>query len=74
MESTRIVYMLESFTDDGTLVYRLFAANKKTAMHVARMHKNCPQPEIRKLSKSERDWINPSDVLRVSSFSTGGDQ
>lgn len=74
MKSARIVYMLESITDNGILVYRLFAANKKTAMHVARMHKNCPRPEIRKLSKSERDWINPSDVLRVSSFSTGGDQ
>lgn len=74
MKSARIVYMLESITDSGILVYRLFAANKKTAMHVARMHKNCPCPEIRKLSKSERDWTNPSDVLRVSSFSIGGEK
>ena len=61
----RVVYMLESVTDDGDLVYRLFAANKRTAEKIARNHANSPAPVIRKLSKSEQYWINPADVDRL---------
>lgn len=60
----RVIYMLESYTESGDLVYRLFAANKRTAEKMIRERKGSPAPVIRKLSKSEHCWIAPNAVDR----------
>ena len=61
----RTIYMLESITNDGDLVYRLFAANKRTAEKLKRRHAGAPDPIIRKLSKQERHWVRIEDVERL---------
>lgn len=57
MKNYRVIYMLESYSDEGDLIYRLFAANKRTAERMARARKSSPAPTIRRLTKWERDFI-----------------
>ena len=49
----RVIYMIEEFTNDGDLVFRRFARNKKAAQRIARG----ADAVIRKLSRSEMSWV-----------------
>ena len=57
MKNFRCIYVIESFSNDGELLMRRFARNKRTAEKVA------PKgAEIRKLQKCEHHWVNPADI------------
>lgn len=57
----RCIYIVESYTNDGELVMRRFARNKRVADRIA---KQCKRgvPYIRKTSKDEHSWIDHNDV------------
>ena len=61
MKKFRTIYIVEAITEDGELVMRRFARNKKIAEQIARQRKKV-EPEIRKAQKVEHYWINPDDV------------
>ena len=61
MKKFRTIYIVEAITEDGELVMRRFARNKKIAEQIARQHKEV-EPEIRKAQNVEHYWINPDDV------------
>ena len=61
MKKFRTIYIVEAITEDGELVMRRFARNKKIAEQIARQRKEV-EPEIRKAQKVEHYWINPDDV------------
>ena len=47
----RVLYMLEKYTDDGALIYRYFARNKRLADKIERDHGKADMR--RKLTPSE---------------------
>jgi len=55
----RVIYMAEEYSNDGELVYRGFARNKKTAKKLA---KRCEDPIVRKLQKAEMPWVSVNDI------------
>lgn len=55
----RTIYMIEEYTEDGDLVFRRFARNRKTAERIAKEGK---APIIRKLQKAEMGWVNTKEV------------
>lgn len=59
----RKIYMIEAFTKDGRLKIRRYAANMKTAKHIAKPYGNLAV--IRLTSKAEWEWINQNDVERL---------
>ena len=61
MKKFRTIYIVEAITEDGELVMRRFARNKKIAEKIARQCKEA-EPEIRKTQNVEHYWINPDDV------------
>ena len=52
----RVIYMIEEFTNDGDLVFRRFARNKKVAQRIAK-DGNADAVVVRELSRSEMDWV-----------------
>ena len=52
----RKIYMIEVISTEGELIARRFAANKKTAEHIAKHYGN--DAEIRPLFKDEYDNVN----------------
>ena len=61
MKKFRTIYIVEAITEDGELVMRQFARNKKIAKKIARKCKKA-ESVIRKAQKAEHNWINPEDV------------
>lgn len=61
MKKFRTIYIVEACTEDGDLVMRRFARNKKTAENIAKQCKKA-EPIIRKTSKYEHKWIATEDV------------
>ena len=61
MKKFRTIYIVEAITNDGELVMRRFARNKKAAEKIARQCKKADSV-IRKLQKAEHNFINPEDV------------
>lgn len=61
MKKFRTIYIVEAFTEDGELVMRQFARNKKIAEKIARQCKKA-ESVIREAHKAEHSWINPEDV------------
>ena len=61
MKKFRTIYIVEAITEDGELVMRRFARNKKIAEKIARQCKKA-ESIIRKARKAEHNWINPEDV------------
>ena len=61
MKKFRTIYIVEAITEDGELVMRRFARNKKIAEKIARQCKKA-ESVIRKAQKAEHNWINPEDV------------
>lgn len=64
MKTYRTIYIIEGITDDGTLAYRLYAANRRTAERLARKQHTAPTM-LRKLSKGEHTYVNPEWVERL---------
>ena len=65
MKKFRTIYIAEAITEDGELVMRRFARDKKIAEQIARQcarQRKEVEPEIRKAQKVEHYWINPDDV------------
>lgn len=58
----RVIYMIEEITDEGDLVSRRFARNKRTADRIARKAEN--GASVRKLQKSEMVWVRREDIER----------
>lgn len=56
----RVIYMIEEITDQGDLVSRRFARNKKTADRIAREAES--GASVRKLQKAEMMWVRREDV------------
>lgn len=52
--------MIEEITDDGDLVSRRFARNKKTADRIARKAES--GASVRKLQKAEMMWVRREDI------------
>ena len=61
MKKFRTIYIVEAITEDGELVMRQFARNKKIAKKIARKCKKA-ESVIRKAREAEHNWINPEDV------------
>ena len=61
MKKFRTIYIVEAITEDGELVMRRFARNKKIAEKIARQCKKA-ESVIRKAHKVEHNWINSEDV------------
>jgi len=61
----RTVYMIEVFSNDGELIIRDFARNKKTAEKIAKPYFN-DESVIRKLQKTELAYINPNDIVGIT--------
>ena len=61
MKKFRTIYIVEAITEDGELVMRRFARNKKIAEKIARQCKKA-KFVIRKARKDEHNWINMEDV------------
>lgn len=61
MKKFRTIYIVEAFTEDGELVMRRFARNKKVAENIAKQS-NKAEPSIRKTRKDEHNWIAIEDV------------
>lgn len=61
MKKFRTIYIVEAVTEDGDLVIRRFARNKKTAENIAKQC-NQAEPVIRKTRKDEHNWISDEDV------------
>lgn len=57
----RVIYIIEAYTDNGELVMRRFARNKRTAEKIARQCKKA-EADIRKAQKAEHSYIAPADV------------
>lgn len=66
MKRFRVIYSVEEISKDGDLLYRDFAANKKTADWLKKKNTDPKKNyvEIRKLHKCEHMWVNPEDVVR----------
>ena len=65
MKKFRTIYIVEAIAEDGELVMRRFARNKKISEQIARQcarQRKEVEPEIRKTQKVEHYWINPDDV------------
>lgn len=56
----RVIYMIEEITDEGDLVSRRFARNKRIAGRIARKAEN--GAVIRKLRKDEMIWVRMEDI------------
>lgn len=56
----RVIYMIEEITDEGDLVSRRFARNKRTADRIVRKAEN--GASVRKLQKSEMAWVRREDI------------
>ena len=61
MKKFRTIYIVEAINEDGELVMRRFARNKKIAEKIARQCKKS-ESVIRKAQKAEHNWINLEDV------------
>lgn len=61
MKNYRVIYIIEEITNEGELITRRFARNKRIAMKIANNCKKA-EPLIRKVQKKEHCWINPDDV------------
>ena len=61
MKKFRTIYIVEAITEEGELVMRRFARNKKIAEKIARQCKKA-ESVIIKAQKDEHRWINPEDV------------
>ena len=61
MKKFRTIYIVEAINEDGELVMRRFARNKKIAEKIARQCKKA-ESVIMKACKAEHSWINPEDV------------
>ena len=61
MKKFRTIYIVEAFAEDGNMVMRRFARNKKVAKNIAKQC-NESEPIIRKTRKDEHDWIDTEDV------------
>ena len=61
MKKFRTIYIVEAITEDGDLVMRRFARNKKIAEKIAKQCKQA-EPIIRKTRKDEHNWIATEDV------------
>lgn len=58
----RVIYIVEEYTKNGDLVMRRFARNKKAADRIAKTGSEANEVNVRKLQKSEMDWVNPEEV------------
>ena len=61
MKKFRTIYTVEATTEDGELVMRRFARNKKIAEKIEKKYKKA-ESVIRKAQKVEHNWINSEDV------------
>ena len=61
MKKFRTIYIVEAITEEGELVMRRFARNKKIAEKIARQCKKA-KSVIRKAQKDEHNWIAAEDV------------
>ena len=61
MKKFRTIYIVEAITEEGELVMRRFARNKKIAEKIARQCKKA-KSVIRKAQKAEHNWIAAEDV------------
>lgn len=61
MKKFRTIYIVEAITEDGELVMRRFARNKKIAEKIARRCKKA-ESVIRKAQKVEHNWTNSEDA------------
>ena len=61
MKKFRTIYIVEAITEEGELVMRRFARNKKISEKIARQCKKA-KSVIRKAQKAEHNWIAAEDV------------
>ena len=60
----RTIYIVECISDEGTLVYRLYAANRRTAERIARKQAT-PPTRLCKIAKADHQYIDPMWVERL---------
>lgn len=61
MKNYRVIYQIEVITEEGQLIARRYARNKRAAEKIARKY-NSEESVVRKMQKAEHSWINPAWV------------